>query len=91
MVVVAPAGLMGLTFELDPETTIGRAGGCRISIDDDHVSKLHARVYHDRGDWYVEDLGSTNGTYLNDVAVTSPVQLRGRDQVRVGRTVLELA
>ena len=54
------------------------------------MSSFHARIYrHDSG-WYVEDLGSTNGTYLNQKRVTSPAELRAGDRVKIGKTTLEL-
>lgn len=85
-----PAGLAGTTFVLDAETTIGRAAGCRISIDDTHVSKVHARVFQSDGRWFVEDLGSTNGTLVNDVMVGHPTPVEVGDRIHVGETVLEL-
>lgn len=87
---IAPPSVAGTAFSLDAETTIGRAAGCRISVDDSHVSKLHARVYRADGDWFVEDLGSTNGTHLNESLVDT-ARLRSGDRIRVGETVLEFA
>jgi pSer/pThr/pTyr-binding forkhead associated (FHA) protein len=51
---------------------------------------MHARLAGKNGAWYVEDLGSTNGTYLNDRKVVAPVEVHAGDVVRVGKTVLEL-
>jgi pSer/pThr/pTyr-binding forkhead associated (FHA) protein len=51
---------------------------------------VHARLYGENGAWYVEDLGSTNGTFLNDARVSSPVEVHAGDVVKVGKTVLEL-
>ena len=66
LVVVAPGELEGREFALGDEVTVGRAGGCGVLLaDDTFVSQLHARVFRRDGDLYVEDLGSTNGTYLN--------------------------
>src|SRR5687767_8615928 len=71
--VVEPAEQRGLTFDLGDELTVGRAGGCQIALEDDKtVSQLHARVFRRDGRVYVEDLGSTNGTYLNAKKVTAP-------------------
>ncbi len=72
-----------------PETMIGRDSGCHVTIPDASVSHRHARVYHSDGEWYVEDLGSTNGTYVNDRPLTRPVLLRPGDVVAVGRSTLE--
>jgi pSer/pThr/pTyr-binding forkhead associated (FHA) protein len=58
--------------------------------DDSYASQLHARIFRKDGRLWLEDLGSTNGTYLNAKAVTSPVALRRGDRVQVGRTVLEV-
>jgi FHA domain len=80
----------GKSVELGHELTIGRADKCHIQLDDTYVSQMHARIFS-RGDSYVvEDLGSTNGTYLNRRRITSPTELQRGDQVKVGKTVLEL-
>jgi pSer/pThr/pTyr-binding forkhead associated (FHA) protein len=55
------------------------------------VSQLHARIYKANGETLVEDLGSTNGTYLNRKRLTSATPVRAGDRVQVGKTVLELA
>lgn len=72
-----------------PETVMGRDPRCHVTIPDSSVSGRHARIYHSDGEWYVEDLGSTNGTYVNDRALSHPVVLRPGDKVSVGRSVLE--
>ena len=90
--VVEPAELRGRTFELGDELTIGRASGCQVALEDDKaVSQLHARLFRRDGRLYLEDLGSTNGTYLNAKKVTGPVALHRGDRLQVGRTVLEVA
>lgn len=89
--VVEPADKRGLVFDLGDELTVGRAGGCQIALEDDKtVSQLHARVFRRDGRVYVEDLGSTNGTYLNAKKVAAPVALHRGDRLQVGRTVLEV-
>ncbi len=89
--VVEPADRRGTTYDLGDELTVGRASGCQVSIpDDSYASQLHARIYRKDGRLWLEDLGSTNGTYLNAKSVTSPVALRRGDRVQVGRTVLEV-
>jgi len=91
LVVAEPREWKGLEFAVADEMTVGRAAGCGVSLPDDtFVSQLHARVFRRDGDVFVEDLGSTNGTYLNDKKVTSAVPLRKGDKVRFGRTTLEL-
>lgn len=91
LVVAEPAELKGSEFAVSDEMTVGRAAGCGISLPDDtFVSQLHARIFRRDGDVFVEDLGSTNGTYLNDKKVTSAVPLRKGDKVKFGRTTVEL-
>ena len=87
--VVEGDSLRGKTFDLGTELTIGRNEKCHITLDDTYVSQTHARIFS-RGDTYlVEDLGSTNGTYINRKRITSPVELRRGDQVKIGKTVFE--
>jgi hypothetical protein len=89
--IVEPADLAGQTFDLGTELTIGRAAGCRVTLDDTFVSQMHARVFQRDGQVLVEDLGSTNGTYLNRQKVTGPVALHAGDELQIGNTVMELA
>lgn len=91
LVVVAPPDQVGRRYDLGEELTMGRAAGCQITLDDTYVSQLHARVFRRDGQVYVEDLGSTNGTYLNRKKVSGPLVVKAGDQVQVGSTVLELA
>jgi len=81
----------GTVFDLAEELTIGRAAGCAVTLPDDtFVSQLHARVFF-RGDgFWLEDLGSTNGTLLNGRKVKGTQPLHRGDRVQVGQTVLEL-
>jgi hypothetical protein len=87
---VAPPELKGRSFPLGEEVTVGRAAGCHVTIDDTYASQLHARVFLRDGQVFVEDLGSTNGTYLNRRKVTGPMQLQRGDKLQIGNTVLEL-
>lgn len=89
--VIEPAGIRGRAYPLADEVTLGRAAGCQVPIDDAYASQLHARVFHRDGQWYVEDLGSTNGTYLNRRRVAGPMVMKRRDRIQIGNTVLELA
>jgi hypothetical protein len=92
LVVVEPAGRKGQTFELGDELTVGRAPGCGVSLPEDtFVSQVHARLFRREGALFVEDLGSTNGTFVNRTAVSGPVPMRKGDRLQVGRTVLEVA
>lgn len=69
---------------------IGRGADAQIILDDDYVSTRHARVAVSGDQWFVEDLGSTNGTYIGSVRITQPTAISVGTQVRIGKTVLEL-
>jgi pSer/pThr/pTyr-binding forkhead associated (FHA) protein len=88
--VVEGGNLKGKTFELGSELIVGRGEKCHVVLDDTYVSQVHARIFA-KGEGYVlEDLGSTNGTYLNRSKVTTPTELHRGDRVKIGRTVLEM-
>jgi len=90
LVVMSPPEQRGHSFDISHELTVGRAGGCQIALPDDtYVSQLHARVYQRDGHAFVEDLGSTNGTYLNGARVSAPAVLHRGDKLQVGTTVME--
>ena len=92
LVMKEPPELYGQTFELGDELTVGRAIGCGVALPEDtFVSTLHARVFRRDGSLFVEDLGSTNGTFVNDRPVTGTVPLSGGDRLQVGKSVLELS
>jgi pSer/pThr/pTyr-binding forkhead associated (FHA) protein len=76
----------GSAFELDGSATIGRSPAAEIQIDDPFASGRHARIYERGGLFYLEDMGSTNGTYLNGEAVNSQELLRAEDRIRIGDT-----
>ena len=88
--VVEPAAQRGRAYELADELTVGRAAGCQITLEDTYASQLHARVFRKDGQLFVEDLGSTNGTYLNRKKVTAAIPLHKGDRLQVGKTVMEL-
>ena len=69
---------------------IGRGTDAAIRLDDDYVSTRHARIASSGDQWYVEDLGSTNGTYLGSSRITQPTAIQLGTQVRIGKTTLEL-
>jgi len=75
---------------LATNTVIGRGAECDLRLDDTFVSQEHARIFAKDGSWYVEDLGSTNGTFVNEQRLAAPAMLTGGDRIRVGTTVLEL-
>jgi pSer/pThr/pTyr-binding forkhead associated (FHA) protein len=84
------AGPKGRSYPLVDELTLGRASGCQVTIDDSYCSQVHARIFPRDGTWYVEDLGSTNGTYLNRRRVAGPMVMKKRDRLQIGNTVLEM-
>lgn len=88
--VLEPPALRGRAYALDEEITLGRAAGCQVPLEDAYASQVHARVFQRDGHWYVEDLGSTNGTYLNRRRVAGPMVIKRRDRLQIGNTVLEL-
>ena len=90
LVVVEPDDQRGRAFELAQEMTVGRAAGCQIVLDDTYVSQLHTRLFQRDGQLMVDDLGSTNGTYLNNRKVSGPMMMNRGDKLRIGKTVMEL-
>ena len=72
------------------QITIGRAPDSTLIIDDDYASSRHARIYPSEGAWVVEDLGSTNGTWIDRTRITSPTVLPVGAPLRVGRTTLQI-
>ena len=90
LVVVGP-GAHGEVALLSDELTIGRAPGCDLVLGTDNfVSARHARVFRRGQEYWVEDLGSTNGTLLNERRIAAAAPLRRGDRLQVGRTLLEL-
>lgn len=90
--VVTEGSLTGTTVALQGQTiSLGRAHDSTIVLDDDYASSRHARIYPDRdGQWIVEDLGSTNGTYLDRSRLTTPTPIPLGAPIRIGKTVIEL-
>ena len=89
--VVTEGARAGTTIDLGTATvTIGRAPDSTLVVSDDYVSTHHARLVPTDGHWVLEDLGSTNGTFLGKTKVTDPVPLDAGASVRIGKTVLEL-
>lgn len=78
----------GLTMLLGEGIKIGRSSDCQLILDDDYVSTRHARIYRTETGYTVEDLGSTNGTYLNEVRLTTPTPFTPADTLRIGRTLM---
>lgn len=82
---------MGQSVPLSTEPILlGRGTDAAIRLDDDYVSTRHARFATNGEQWFVEDLGSTNGTYIGSQRVTSPVPIAIGTAVRLGKTIVEL-
>jgi pSer/pThr/pTyr-binding forkhead associated (FHA) protein len=90
VVVHEPDGARPRTFKLAASMLVGRAPECEIRVTDTYASQQHARLFGRQGGWYVEDLGSTNGTFVNDQRLAAPAMVQPGDTIRVGTTVLEL-
>ncbi len=89
--VVAAGPDRGQSVQLGSEPVlIGRGTDAQIRLDDDYVSTRHARVATNGEQWFVEDLGSTNGTYVGAQRVTAPTPVAMGTAIRIGKTVLEL-
>ncbi|HEX9892145.1 MAG TPA: FHA domain-containing protein [Actinomycetota bacterium] len=90
VVLLTDKGGRGSQHKLNGTLTIGRAPDTDIRLDDTYASQQHARISERNGTWMVEDLGSTNGTYLNRTKVTAPAHLAPGDRIRIGNTYLEV-
>jgi pSer/pThr/pTyr-binding forkhead associated (FHA) protein len=89
--VVTAGALKGTTMDLaQQQITLGRANDATLVLNDDYASSRHARIFPQDGQWIVEDLGSTNGTYLDRQKVTRPTPVPLGVPIRIGKTVLEL-
>jgi hypothetical protein len=78
------------TVRLSASMTIGRAPECELRVDDTYASQQHARLFAKNDSWFVEDLGSTNGTFVNEQKLAAPAMLQPGDTVRIGQTTMEL-
>ena len=72
------------------DVTFGRADGSTVILDDAYISDQHARVFLQDGEWCIADLGSTNGTFLNQVKVTSATPIAAGDQLGIGKTTVQV-
>ncbi|GAA0970460.1 antibiotic biosynthesis regulator FhaB [Acrocarpospora macrocephala] len=89
--VVVGGPLQGTIINLtETPITIGRATDATLVLSDDYASSRHARLFPQDGQWIVEDLGSTNGTYLDRSKVTRPMPVPLGTPIRIGKTVIEL-
>jgi pSer/pThr/pTyr-binding forkhead associated (FHA) protein len=91
VLVVTGGALKGTSLDLtQQQITLGRANDATLVLNDDYASSRHARIFPQDGQWIVEDLGSTNGTYLDRQKVTRPMPVPLGVPIRIGKTVLEL-
>ena len=89
--VVTGGVLTGTSLPLrEAGTIIGRNPECALVLDDDFASGRHARIFHRDNAWFVEDLGSTNGTFVGSERLTGPVRVEAGSTLRIGKTVIEL-
>lgn len=89
--VITEGPLAGSTVPLSPTSiTIGRSPSCTLVLEDSYASSRHARIFPKDGTWWLEDLGSTNGTTLAGQSVTGTAELSVGVPVRIGQTTLEL-
>jgi len=89
--VLEPGEHRGQIYDLADEVTLGRAPGCGVRVEDSYTSNIHARLYRRNGSLWVEDLGSTNGTWVNAERIGSAVKLGRGDLLQVGGTVFEVS
>ena len=91
LALLEPAARSGERYPLNEELSVGRAPGCAVVLDNDtFVSQVHARLFRRGRETYVEDLGSTNGTYVNGERIAEVTRLRRGDRVQFGSTVAEI-
>jgi len=93
-----PLTLTSLAYDLTPsqrynkpEIILGRESGCDFPLDDQTVSSRHARLSYHQNQWWLEDMASTNGTYLNGEPVTAPVVITHGDEIRLGQVGVKIA
>jgi hypothetical protein len=90
--VVQPDAEAGRTYDLDDELTIGRSPGCGVAMPEDiYTSTLHARLFRRNDQLWVEDLGSTNGTFVNSEQIKQAVRLGKGDLLQIGSTVFQVS
>jgi pSer/pThr/pTyr-binding forkhead associated (FHA) protein len=80
----------GLQLPLGEVVLIGRASDCQLLLEDDYVSTRHARISRVGAGFQVEDLGSTNGTYVNNQRISAPTPFGIGDVLRIGRTLMSV-
>jgi pSer/pThr/pTyr-binding forkhead associated (FHA) protein len=88
---VTEGSLAGTTLSLtEAGVLLGRNPECTLVLDDDFASGRHARIFRRDAGWFVEDLGSTNGTYMGSSKLTEPTPVEVGSTLRIGKTIFEL-
>ena len=90
LVVVEPTARHGVEFALGPDMTVGRAAGCDLVFDEQYVSQVHTRIFSRESSVFVEDLGSTNGTWVNGTRAVGQMPARLGDRIQIGNVVMEV-
>jgi pSer/pThr/pTyr-binding forkhead associated (FHA) protein len=88
--VVESASQAGLVFRVTRPLVLGRSAEADVLLEDPYTSDFHARLVFQAGEIRLQDLGSTNGTYVNGERMTAPMSLRRGDRIRVGETIMEV-
>ena len=89
LVVLAANRNLGAKYNLADHVLIGRSPESDVVLDDTYASEQHARIFRNEDSFFVEDLGSTNGTYVNGRKISYPLELRPEDRIKIGKTVFE--
>jgi len=90
IVIVRSDSQSGLEIPIDSVVVMGRSEQADVILDDSYASEFHLRFSLDNGNLFVQDLGSTNGTYVNGRRITAPVTVTRGDAVQVGKSVMEV-
>jgi FHA domain-containing protein len=90
LVVLGEDGKKRASHRLTGTIQLGRAEACQVRLDDTYVSQFHARLFSRNGGWFIEDLGSTNGTYVNQRRISSPTPVQAGDRLKIGKVQMEL-
>ena len=89
LLTIEPQEAQGTEYLLEEELFLGRDEECEITINDSFTSHRHARIFLEENTPYLEDLTSTNGTFVNGEKIEEPYLLQHRDRIQIGNTVLE--
>ena len=89
LLTIEPQDTQGTEYLLEEEMFLGRDEECEITISDSFTSHRHARIFLEENTLYLEDLTSTNGTFVNGEKIEKPHLLEQRDRIQIGNTVLE--